>query len=236
MRVGLIESRSDKEQWLGLKEWSKRLFQVRQRQLKGRRAGWGKGSTFHNWTHRLVYSPHIFLQSGRHNLGHFLQNVPRKLSNMFSLGMFLSLSKTIRISALTAKGREQGRGSTASGTKRILDWQSPNFSITQALFLNYNPWKMHWFMMDALYWMRRKMWRSDIWCRSSPQASLHPSLISLAFFYRSGWVTFCMFRAEVSAEGQVLNFTAFSLTASLCKLWLNTVYVVTVENILLMDI
>lgn len=30
--------------------------------------------------------------------------------------------------------------------------------------------------------------------------------------------------------------TVFSLTASLCKLWLNTVHVVTAENILLMDI
>lgn len=45
-----------------------------------------------------------------------------------------------------------------------------------------------------------------------------------------------MFRAEASAEGQVFNFAVFSLTSWLCKLWLTIVCVVTVENILLMDI
>lgn len=49
-------------------------------------------------------------------------------------------------------------------------------------------------------------------------------------------MTLCMFRAESSAEGQVVNLAMFSLAAPLCQLRLNTVYVVTVENILLMDI
>ena len=109
-----LDSRSDKERWLCLKEWSKRLLQATQRQLKGRRAGRGEASTFHNWTHGLVFCPYVFLQLGRHNLGHFLEKVPRKLSNMFHLGMFASLSKIRRMTALTGKVGEQGRVSTTS--------------------------------------------------------------------------------------------------------------------------
>lgn len=236
MRIGLIESRSDKERWLCLKEWSKRLFQVRQRQLKGRRAGRGEASTFHNWTHGLVFCPHVFLQLGRHNLGHFLGKVHRKLSNMFRLGMFASLSKIRRISALTAKVREQGRVSPASETREFWIGRAPTLPPLEPFFLTKTLGKCHWFLTHPLSWIWGKTWHLDIWWGSSAQASLHPPLISLAFFYRSEWVTFCMFRAEASAEGQVFNFTVFSLTASPCKLWLNTVYVVTVENILLMDI
>lgn len=110
------------------------LFHVRRRPLSGVRAGPGKASSHSPQLNTLIsVFPAHFLAIGWTRPRSLLAKVCRKLSSIFNLGMFHSLSRIRRIRTLTAKVREQGRFSTGSSTERVWDWQNPNSSITQVL-------------------------------------------------------------------------------------------------------
>lgn len=95
----------------------------------------GRSKYFPQLNTLISVFPYVFLQLGRHNLGHSLEKVHRKLSNMFRLGMFASLSKIRRISALTAKVREQGRVSTASEPREFWIGRVPTLQSLEPFFL-----------------------------------------------------------------------------------------------------
>ena len=163
-----------------------------------------------------------------------LTKVCRKLSNMFNLGRFLFLSKISQVKGFEGQGERAGKIQHSFVNRENLGLAASQLSYHSSpgrFFLYWNLW-----IMPLIYGVFPLLNVEKDVTGGSAKASPHPSLISLAFFNRSEWATSCVFRAETSAEGQVSNFAVFGLTASLCKLWLNTVYVVTVENILLTDI
>lgn len=103
MRAGLMESRSDKERWLCRRNDPRAVPREAKASL-GVREGPGKASTFHNWTHWLVFFLHIFLPLGGRNLDLFFQ----RCAENFQTCSLWERSQIRRRRVLTAKVREEG--------------------------------------------------------------------------------------------------------------------------------
>lgn len=121
IRVGLMETRSNKEWWLCLEESSRRLFNARQRQLQGVKAHQGEVSAFRHRTHWWWFS----LRLGGHNLGHFLKRYTQNIK-IGSIWGFSFRVENLKDKCFDSKGEGVGMIQYNLMHKRISDWQYPN--------------------------------------------------------------------------------------------------------------